>query len=119
GKSLAMRSSTLKKENQAWVRDLRKVRVFDTESGKEKFAIAMPGMRQPLAFSPDGRHLGAVADRTIVLCDAVTGKERWRSPELEHHILSLAFSPKGATLASGHADGNILIWDISQAASNK
>lgn len=114
GRSLAIRSSTLKKEKRGFTREAHKVRVFDTETGKEKFAIPITDMYGPLEFSPDSRLLAAAAERMIVICDAATGRERWRSPEVEHHILSIAFSPKGATLASGHADGNILIWDIAR-----
>jgi WD40 repeat protein len=72
-----------------------------------------------LAFSPDGRVL-ATTDEAIHLWDTSTGKEVYRRPLHERlsrrygysFVSSLAFLPRGDTLATGLVDSTILIWDL-------
>jgi WD40 repeat protein len=63
-------------------------------------------------YSPDGL-LAASAAEDIVLWDAVAQKRILR---LGHtaEVWSLAFSPDGRWLVSGHADGAILLWDVAE-----
>ena len=78
----------------------------------------------PFAASPDGRLVAEVrpgeqpagggrsAERTIVLWDATTGTELHQFTSAAD-VTCLAFAPDGRTLASGGADGSILIWDVA------
>ena len=69
-----------------------------------------------LAFSPDGRRLAVGVGNGAVLFET----EGWRElRRLEGHpdaLLSLAWSPDGATLAGGGMEGTIAVWDVQGGA---
>jgi WD40 repeat protein len=72
-----------------------------------------------LAFSPDGRSLAILtldadwARGRLALWEARSGLMRWELPPSGPRVTALAFSPEGKVLATGHADGSILLWDVT------
>jgi WD40 repeat protein len=71
-----------------------------------------------LAYSPNGRIL-AMTDREMVfLLDAQTfiqlGVLMDEADRPDDNVESIAFSPDGLTLVSGHDDGMMTVWDVRQ-----
>jgi WD40 repeat protein len=91
--------------------------LLDARTGKQRLAIraASASLRQA-CFSPDGRTL-AVVERhesrpdEIGVYEVSTGRQRLRlAPRAK--VTALKFSTFRRVLASGHADGTALLWDL-------
>jgi WD40 repeat protein len=68
---------------------------------------------EALAFSPDGRTLAAAAagrGGNLHIIDVAAGKAHV-SYRLEGLVLSLAYSPDGTVLATGHSHGRVATWN--------
>jgi RNA polymerase sigma factor (sigma-70 family) len=99
--------------------------LWDVKSGQlrrwlrrlEPLVTSYQAFQSAAAFSPDGKMLAVPGkDReTVGLLELATGKERHVFRGGQGSISSLAFSPDGATLASGSLDGTTLLWDVKAA----
>ena len=72
------------------------------------------GVLQNVIFSPDGRYLAVSPDRYAVkVFDVVDEVWLIRLPtSFTGAVNAMAFSPDGVTLATGHYDGVVNLWDI-------
>jgi WD40 repeat protein len=94
------------------------VEVHDVETGRllytpvdRKGGAGLGGHGAYLAWSPDGRRLACVTDRTALrLWDAATGQEALALPASGASYGRLLFSPDGGRLAWLHGDG-LTVWD--------
>jgi RNA polymerase sigma factor (sigma-70 family) len=97
------------------------IRFWDPATGRELRQIRLRA--GSLAFSPDGKLLAAVVDKTICLYEAATGQELrrlaydTRSPlgggSFSDTGLPLTFSPDGSTLAAVAGDRSISLWEVA------
>ncbi len=66
-----------------------------------------------LVFSPDGQYLAVAGAIGIWIYDVYTARELALFSGHTSEVTSLAFSPDGATLASGSMDGTAKLWDVA------
>jgi WD40 repeat protein len=100
------------------------VRVYETMTGRLIACAEAPlGHYRGLAFSPDGRLLAAAGRDALHIWETATGK-RLLHLEAKGRLTQwnavtfgtcLAFAPDGRALATGHADGTVLLWDLAPA----
>lgn len=93
-----------------------RVRLWDISEPKTPRELpAFDGTAFPAAISPDGNWLVAAGSGAHVLrrWALSSRQEQPRWPERKAEFISLAFSPGGLVLASGHSDGGIVLWDMA------
>ncbi|HEX2996776.1 MAG TPA: WD40 repeat domain-containing protein [Anaerolineales bacterium] len=99
------------------VSDDNKVRVLDTETGREKLRMAHANYAQRVQVSPDGQWIASTGtDRMVRIWDAASGDEMLQIP-LEASGCAISFNQDGTRIVIGEREGNISIWDISSLAS--
>lgn len=103
------------------------IRLWDVASGEPRKAITgHVGTVASLCWSPDGQTLASGGgysggeppspDYTVRVWDVATGKLQRTFTGHADEILSVRFSADGQTLASGSADGTVLLWDMAPEA---
>jgi len=79
----------------------------------EPVSVRLPGWIASVAFSPDGKLVGAAcSDGTARLLDASTGMERLALKGHDDYVVAVAFSPDGRVLATGSFDRTARLWDL-------
>ena len=72
------------------------------------------GYIHQIAYSPDGKLLGAVGSVGVWLYDAETMGEIGLLESAPDHLTSLAFSPDGKTLAAGSYYKAVQLWNVEE-----
>ncbi len=88
--------------------DEQRIRLWEWQTGKETVMRARGPIRSSM-FSPDGARMAVVADKTVLVFDAATGRELARVDH-EYQAQLVAFSPDGRRILS-FASSTALISD--------
>lgn|GEM_PF-5359276 len=119
----------------AWGNPEGRTYVWDCCRGKRSHEFQAPYLPERrirsyvVGFTSDGHALAAGAasqtgpedswkikdDYAIWIWDIPTGAELFVSPGHDRPVSSLAFSPSGHLLASGHWDSTTLVWNLREA----
>jgi WD40 repeat protein len=93
------------------------VRLWDTQTGKERLALGRTLYAiNALAFSADSKTLAVgAAHGTLRLWDVVTGKEKTGQGHSEP-VRRVAFTPDGKRVISASSDGTCRLWDAATGA---
>ncbi len=87
------------------------VRLWDVETGTQRFMTDLIWNSQAVAFSPDGALLAATGQgRSVRIFDVVSGEQLVILRGHTGYNYDLAWSPDGRELASASGDGSVRIW---------
>jgi DNA-binding beta-propeller fold protein YncE len=98
--------------------DLGTVAMWDAESGKQRWAVKLPGDSPKVAFAPNGKTVavsgvegaqGGPRQGVVVVLDAGTGKEVWATRPGDRYLLSVTFAPDSRTVGAGGPGGAHLL----------
>jgi uncharacterized protein (TIGR03067 family) len=93
-------------------------RLWDVASGKEIAILKHAYHVKRVVFTPDGKTLITAGEGPIKLWDVATAAERAildlvMQKANANLVLSMAVTPDGKVLCTGHGDGNLKLWDLT------
>jgi RNA polymerase sigma factor (sigma-70 family) len=96
------------------------IQLWDAATGRVLRRLSTTDSVGQLAFSPDGHYLAAAGLQGLWLWELASGKvvlrhkahERMRGSYGDSFASCLSFAPDGRTLATGHLDSTILLWNL-------
>ena len=91
----------------------KSIRVWDSSTGKEILSpLDAESVVYDVAFSSDGKRLGAALRNGAKVWDATTGKELSFLKGHKYDVYSIALSTDGTVAATGSEDFTARVWDV-------
>jgi WD40 repeat protein len=93
------------------------IRMWDSKTGAERYALEREGAVRAVAFGPDGSNFASAGDgKTIRLYETSTGKMKseltWDEAD---GYLALAFTPDGSRLVAAELGQHVVVWDLKES----
>lgn len=96
-------------------KETKHVRLWDVDSGEDRFYLRHENSALCLAFSADGATLATGTDYgEVSLWDVASGELRDSLPRQPSYILSLRFSDEDRALVTSRRDGIVTRWDVAR-----
>ena len=98
------------------------VHIWSATDGRLQSRLPLPACQvTDVEFIPDSDLLAVAGwlpgkGGLLSIWDAATNKHLYTLPTTGAEVLTLSASPDGQTIASGDADGNLALWDITSQA---
>lgn len=111
GRLACVQSSTIDEAGN-WMPS--RVTIMNSENLETERIVTSPSLEgvRAIAFSPSGQLLAGAGDwQTILVWDAVSGRQVCQIGEPPPGIRCVSFSPSGALLAAGAGDGTVFLCD--------
>jgi WD40 repeat protein len=86
------------------------IRLWDVDTGAERQLLEHKVHDEHLAFSPDGKFLGAAGRDALRVWDVSMGK---LLQQVNAEAWCLVFSPDSKKIASGNMDATVQLWDVA------
>jgi WD40 repeat protein len=86
------------------------VQLWDWKAGSSR-TLATAGVPRSIAWSPDGRTLGAGVASSVELWDVGSGQRIASHKVHEGLVWSVCYTPDGSALLAGSKDGTVSVWD--------
>jgi WD40 repeat protein len=86
-------------------------------SGSTSIAMGTEAAGENMTLSPDGRRLAVNVDGSVRVLETATRRMIARMPASDGAATWLAFSPDGASLATGRTDGGIFLYSLHETAT--
>jgi WD40 repeat protein len=97
----------------AWVTAHRKVRVWETLKNDKTIDFPQRKDCPAVAINPAGTQLAAAVDWTVKVYNIEKRTERFELKGHKGTVSAVAFSPDGATIATGSWDQTVKLWDAA------
>jgi WD40 repeat protein len=86
-------------------------------SSATSIAMGKEAAGEHMTLSPDGRRLAVNVDGSVQVFDTATRRTIARLPTSDEAASWLAFSPDGASLATGRTDGGVFVYSLRDTAA--
>jgi WD40 repeat protein len=100
-------------------REDRTIRFWDLTTGKERTRLTLGFEVEAFRFTPGGKQFAVGSAEGVRFWDTATLKPAPGFLKQPTKVVDLAITPDRRTLATGHADGTVRLWDLPSGSERQ